>query len=111
VSAAVPGADAVGMFESGIGPGVRSNRFGTWALITLLGAIALPAVGPHELWWLPIWACAATTLGAIGFGIAGLFRRGQRRPAVYGLLKAALPTLVVGAFVLLLLVLSSTNFE
>ena len=34
------------MFESGIGPGVRSNRFGTWSLITFLLLFVTPAF--HE---------------------------------------------------------------
>jgi hypothetical protein len=104
-------ADAVGMFEKGIGPGVRSSRFGTWSLITLLAAWALSEVGAGEISWLSIWVCAGTTLGAIGCGVAGLFDREQRRPAVYGLLKAALPTLVAVGFVLLLIAIASMNFE
>lgn len=103
--------DSERMFEKGIGPGVRSNRFGTWALITLLAAYALAEVGAGEISWLAVWACAGTTLGAIGCGIGGLFDREQRRPAVYGLLKAALPTLVAVGFVLLLIAIASMNFE
>jgi hypothetical protein len=100
------------MFESGIGPGVRSNRFGTWSLLTFLLLVAAPvAGGPTLLWWPPLVACLGTTLAALGCGLAGLFRRGQRRPAVYGLLKAAPPTLVAGAFVLLMIALSSMRFE
>jgi hypothetical protein len=100
------------MFESGIGPGVRSSRFGTWSLVTFLCLVAAPAVGgPAALWWPPLLACAAATLGALGCGLAGLFVRGQRRSALSGLLKAALPTLAAGAFVFLLVALSSMNFE
>jgi hypothetical protein len=100
------------MFESGIGPGVRSSRFGKWSLLTFLFLVAAPSLGgPSLLWWLPLLACAGATLAALGCGVAGLCVRGQRRPAVYGLLKAALPTLVAAAFVLLLIALSSMNFE
>ena len=99
------------MFEKGIGVGVRSNRLGTWSLITLLALFVIPTFGSSALMWAPVWACVATTAAAIGFGIAGLFDREQRRQAVYGLLKAT-PTLVVaGLFVLLLVALSSLNFE
>jgi hypothetical protein len=100
------------MFESGIGPGVRSDRFGTWSLITFLFVFLAPAIGGPELaWWLPLLACAAATLGAIGCGVAGLFVREQRRPALKGLLKTAIPTVVGGAFVLFLIALSSLTFE
>jgi hypothetical protein len=100
------------MFESGIGPGVRSDRFGTWSLITFLLLFFAPAIGGVPLlWWPPLLACAAATLAAIGCGFAGLFSKGQRRAALHGLLKAAVPTLVGGAFLLLLLALSSMNFE
>jgi hypothetical protein len=100
------------MFESGIGPGVRSSRFGTWSLLTFLFLVSAPALGgPALLWWLPLLACAGATLAALGCGVAGLCVRGQRRPAVHGLLKSALPTLAAGAFVLVLIALSSMNFE
>jgi hypothetical protein len=100
------------MFESGIGPGVRSDRFGTWSLITFLLLFFAPAIGGVPLlWWPPLLVCAAVTLAALGCGFAGLFIRGQRRPALHGLLKAAVPTLAGGAFLLLLLALSSMNFE
>jgi hypothetical protein len=100
------------MFESGIGPGVRSDRFGTWSLITFLLLVFAPAIGGVPLlWWPPLLACTAVTLGALGCGFAGLFIRGQRRAALHGLLKAAVPTLVGGAFLLLLLALSSMSFE
>jgi hypothetical protein len=99
------------MFEKGIGNGVRSNRCGTWSLVALLALFALPVFGSSALMWVPLWTSGATTAGAVGFGIAGLFNREQRRPALYGLLKAT-PTLVVaGLFVLLLVVLSSMSFE
>ena len=40
------------MFEAGIGPGVRSDRFGTWALITFLFVFFAPVLGGPELaWW------------------------------------------------------------
>jgi hypothetical protein len=53
------------MFESGIGPGVRSDRFGTWALITFL-LVFLPiaglffpiGLGVGLLAWIPAIACA-----------------------------------------------------
>jgi len=100
------------MFETGIGPGVRSDRFGTWSLITFLILFVTPAIGGLTFfWWLPLLACAGATLAAIGCGIAGLFIREQRRRAMHGLLKAAVPTIVGGAFVLFLLALSSMNFE
>jgi hypothetical protein len=104
-------ADAVGMFEKGIGAGVRSSRFGTWSLITFLLLLVAPlAGGPALVWWPPLLVCAGATLAALGWGVVGLFVRGQRRPACYGLLKAALPTLAAGAFVFLILALSSINF-
>jgi hypothetical protein len=100
------------MFESGIGPGVRSNRFGTWSLITFFILLFAPAIGGLTLgWWLPLLACGGATVGALGFGVVGLFIRGQRRPALYGLLKAAVPALASSAFLLLLLAVSSMNFE
>ena len=100
------------MFEKGIGAGVRSSRFGTWALITFLLLVVAPvAGGPAFVWWLPLLMCAGATLAALGCGVVGLFVRGQRRPAVYGLLKAALPTLAAGALVFLIVALSSMNFE
>jgi hypothetical protein len=104
--------DALVMFESGIDPGTRSDRFGTWSLISFVTLCFAPAIGGISLfWWLPLLACAGATLGALGFGIAGLCVRGQRQRAFYGLLKAALPTLAAFAFVLLLIALSSMNFE
>jgi hypothetical protein len=107
-----PGVDAEGMFESRIGPGVRSDRFGTWSLITFLILFFAPAIGDLTLgWWLPLLACGGATVGALGFGVVGLFIRDQRRQALHGLLKAAVPTLAGGAFLLLLLALSSMNFE
>jgi hypothetical protein len=96
------------MFEAGIGPGVRSNRFGTWSLITLLVTCGLPWFDHWQLMWVPLWACAATTVAAILCGLAGVFVTGQRRPAVYGLAKAAVPLVLFGLF---LLALSSLNFE
>jgi hypothetical protein len=109
---AVRGADAVDMFERGIGVGVRSSRFGTWSLITFL-LLPLSGVvgGPAFVWWLPLLVCAGATLGALCCGLVGLFVRDQRRPAFYGLLKAALPTLAAGALVFLIVALSSINFE
>ena len=99
------------MFERGIGHGVRSNRCGTWSLVALAALFALPVFGSSALMWVPLWASGATTVGTIGFGIAGLFNREQRRQAAYGLLKAT-PTLVVaGLFVLVVVALSSMNFE
>ena len=100
------------MFESGIGPGVRSSRFGTWSLVTFLLLVCAPAVGgPALLWWPPLLVCAAATLAALGCGLAGLFVRGQRGPALRGLLKATPPTLAGGALQLLIVALSSMNFE
>jgi hypothetical protein len=100
------------MFESGIGPGVRSSRFGTWSLLTFLFLVAAPFVGGSTLlWWPPLVVCLGTTLAALGCGLAGLRRRGQRRHAVYGLLKAAPPTLAAAGFVFLLVALSSMQFE
>jgi hypothetical protein len=104
------------MFESGIGPGVRSDRFGTWSLITFLvlfvpfTSSVLP-IGLESLAWIPIVACGFTTLGALGCGLVGVFVRGQRRRALYGLLKAALPTVFGAAVFLFILALSSMNFE
>jgi hypothetical protein len=100
------------MFESGIGPGVRSDRFGTWSLVTFLFLFFAPAIGgPTLAWWLPLLACLGATVGALGFGAVGVFIHGQRRHAALGLLKAAVPTLACGAFLLFLLMLSSMNFE
>ena len=106
------------MFESGIGPGVRSDRFGTWSLILflllfvpILGFLAPVPLG--LLAWLPAVACAAVTLAAIGCGLAGVcsHERDQRRAALHGLLKAAVPTLVGGSFILFLVALASMNIE
>ena len=106
------------MFESGIGPGVRSDRFGTWSLITFL-LLFLPflgfivPLGLGVLAWVPTLACVATTLAAIGCGLAGVCShvREQRRAALHGLLKAAVPTVVGGSFILLLVALSTMNIE
>jgi hypothetical protein len=106
------------MFESGIGPGVRSDRFGTWSLITfllqfvpVLGYVTLP--GLALLLWVPLLACIATTFAAIGCGLAGVCSRvrEQRRAALHGLLKAAVPAVVGGTFLLFILALSSMNIE
>ena len=106
------------MFESGIGPGVRSDRFGTWSLITFLllfvpylGSLGVP--GLTLIAWIPLMACIATTLAALGCGLVGVFSRahGQRRAALHGLLKAAVPTLVGGSVFLFILALSSLNIE
>jgi hypothetical protein len=99
------------MFETGIGPGVRSDRFGTWSLITFLllfvpfSSFFVP-IGFGAVMWIPALACALTTLGAIGCGFVGIFSRirEERRAAWHGLLKAAVPT-VVGLFSLLVLLL------
>jgi len=106
------------MFESNIGPGVRSDRFGTWSLITFLllfvpflGSVPLP--GFAIVAWVPLLACIATTLAAIGCGLVGAFSRvrEQRRAALHGLLKAAVPTVVGGTVFLFILALSSLNIE
>jgi hypothetical protein len=103
------------MFESGIGPGVRSDRFGTWSLILFLALFApsfgffLP--GAEVLLWLLIIACAAVTLAAIGCGLAGLFLPEQRRAALHGLLKAAVPTVVGGFLLLVFLAFVYGNWE
>ena len=105
------------MFESGIGPGVRSDRFGTWSLITFLILFFAPfaplasLVSGFAFLWLPLIACAAVTLAAIGCGLVGLFIPEQRRHALHGLLKAAVPTVIGGSFGLLLLAISSMSFE
>jgi hypothetical protein len=88
-------ADAEGMFESGIGPGTRSDRFGTWALITFLLLFATPFIG-FGLLWLPLLACAIATIGAIGYGLVGLFVGDEQAAAGQGLLKAAVPTVIIG---------------
>ena len=104
------------MFESGIGPGVRSDRFGTWSLITFLllflpfSALFFP-IGFGAVEWIPALACAATTLGALGCGLVGVFIPEQRRAALHGLLKAAVPTVVGGSFILFIIALSSLNIE
>lgn len=109
---AVRSTDAAGMFEKGIGAGVRSSRFGTWSLLTfLLLALSPVAGGPAWLWWLPLVLCAGATLAALACGLVGLFSDGQRRPALYGLLKAALPTLAAGVLVFFIIALSSINFD
>jgi hypothetical protein len=106
------------MFESGIGPGIRSDRFGTWSLITFLllcvpylGYFAVPAF--IVVAWLATLACIGTTLAAIGCGLVGVFSRTreQRRAALHGLLKAAVPAAVGGSIFLFILALSSMNFE
>jgi hypothetical protein len=96
------------MFESGIGSGVRSDRFGTWSLITFL-LIFLPftalffPIGLGPLAWIPVIAC----------GLVGIFSRvrEQRRSAWHGLLKAAVPTVVGGFFGLIFLALVYGNWE
>jgi hypothetical protein len=106
------------MFESGIGPGVRSDRFGTWSFITFL-LIFLPfssfliPIGFGGVVWIPVLACALTTLGAIGCGLAGIFSpvREQRRHAWRGLLKAALPTIACLFWALVILMLFYSNWE
>ena len=103
------------MFESGIGPGVRSDRFGTWALIFLLALFA-PSVGfllpgAEVLLWLLAVACAAVTLAAIGCGLVGLFVPEQRRAALHGLLKAAVPMVIGGFFLLVFLAFAYGNWE
>jgi hypothetical protein len=99
------------MFESGIGPGVRGDRIGTWALITFLLGFFTPFAGGLPLLWLPLLACVAATLAAIGCGLVGVFLDGQRRAALQGLLKAAVPMVVIGSVGLFLLALSSANLE
>ena len=106
------------MFESGIGAGIRSDRFGTWSLITFLliflpiSAVFFP-IGLGPLAWIPVIACAASTLSAIGCGLIGIFSRipEQRRGAWHGLLKAAVPTVVGGSLGLFFLVLFYGNWE
>jgi hypothetical protein len=104
------------MFESGIGPGVRSDRLGTWSLITFL-LLFLPftslfvPIGFGAVAWIPVLACASTTLGAIGCGLVGVFIREQRRAAFHGLLKAAVPAVVGVSVFLFILALSSLNIE
>jgi hypothetical protein len=111
-------ADAEAMFESGIGPGVRSDRFGTWSLISFLllfvpvfGYFTVP--GLAFLAWVPALACITTTLAALGCGLVGVFSRvrEQRRAALHGLLKAAVPAVVGGTVFLFILALSSMNIE
>jgi ABC-type phosphate transport system permease subunit len=99
------------MFESGIGPGIRSDRFGTWSLITFLALFVTPFVGGLPLVWLPLLACAAASLAAIAYGLVGVFIPEQRRAALQGLLKAAVPTVVGGFFTLVFLAFSYANFE
>jgi hypothetical protein len=102
------------MFESGIGPGVRSDRFGTWALIFFLLLFAptfFVPVGGQVLLWLLLLACAGTTLGALGCGLMGLFIPEQRRAALHGLLKGAVTALVGGSFGLIFLALAYGNWE
>jgi hypothetical protein len=104
------------MFESGIGPGVRSNRFGTWSLISFLllflpfSSFFLP-IGFALVEWIPLLACAFTTLGALGCGLVGVFIRDQRRAAFYGLLKAVVPSVAGVSVFLFILALSSSNIE
>ena len=58
------------MFESGIGAGVRSDRFGTWSLITFL-LVFLPIsaaffpIGLGPLAWVPVIACVLTPLSLL----------------------------------------------
>jgi len=80
------------MFEKGIGPGVRSSRCGAWTLLIFALLVVAPAIGgPTLLWWVPLLACCATTLAAVGYGVVGLTIRDQRGRAVLGLLAAAVP--------------------
>jgi hypothetical protein len=95
------------MFERGIGVGLRSDRFGTWALGTFI-VLALQYVGftvLAPLGTLTGLVCTVTTLGAVGCGIVGLVSGDpeQRHGAAQGLLKAALPALAGAAFLFLLL--------
>ena len=106
------------MFESGIGPGVRSDRFGTWSLILFIPLFTpflgfLVPIGFGPVFWLVALACVAVTLAAIGCGLAGVCsgRTGQRRAALHGLLKAAVPTVVGGTLFLFYLVLIYGNWE
>ncbi len=87
------------------GPGTRSDRSGTWALIFLLllfiPFLFLP-VGPLALGLVAL-GCAGATLGAIACGVVGLCSEApdDRRAALQGLLKAAVAVVVVGFFGLL----------
>jgi uncharacterized SAM-binding protein YcdF (DUF218 family) len=87
------------------GPGTRSDRLGTWGLIFFL-LLLLPflfvPITPLALWALAL-ACGGATLGAIACGFVGLFSQApdERRAALQGLLKAAVPIVVGGFFGLL----------
>jgi len=86
-------------------PGTRSDRLGTWGLIfflLLLVPFLVVPIAPFAVWALAL-ACAGATLGATACGLVGLFSRApdERRAALQGLLKAAVPVAVVGFFGLL----------
>ena len=101
------GADAVDMFESGIGPGKRSDRFGTWALATFV-ILFLPLFGFGAFFtplaFIAAGICLVATLGALACGFVGLAssEREQRRAAFQGLLKAS-PSVLIGGWYALFL--------
>ena len=82
------------------------------ALLDRYGQVVLP-IGLGMLIWMPTLACVLTTLAAIGCGLVGVFSPAheQRHAALHGLLKAAVPTVVGGSFMLLLVALASMNWE
>jgi hypothetical protein len=76
---------------------VRSSRFGAWTLLIFALLVVAPAIGgPTLVWWVPLLACCATTLGALGYGVVGLTLPDQRGRAVLGLLAAAVPLGAIG---------------
>jgi hypothetical protein len=120
VAARLPAADAQGMFESGIGPGKRSDRFGTWALVMFLflflpffgyGPFAPFAYGVFAL--IPASIGAFATIGAVACGLVGIVSEesDQRRAAFQGLLKAAPPALIGGWYTLVLWALMAGDWN
>jgi hypothetical protein len=99
------------MEQSTFTAGHRADRLGTWSLMSFAvllvadlmeySGLAGVLVGP--LGFVLGGVCVVVTLGALGYGLAGLLsdEPEQRRAAGAGLAKAAVPALVLGAFAFL----------
>jgi hypothetical protein len=114
VAWSLPRADGVGMSETSIHAGTRSNSFGTWALATFillfLPGLALGPLAPFAPLVYGVYVvipgaiCAAATFGAVVCGLVGLVSTEsyERRAAAQGLLKAT-PAALMGTWYALLL--------
>jgi hypothetical protein len=106
------------MFGHGIGAGRRSDRFGTWALLSFL-VVFLPSMlsgafvpsGLQLLIFGAFLTCVVCTIAAVVCGLVGLVSsdRDERRSARQGLLKAAPPALIGGFYVLVLLLFLTSD--